>query len=224
WGPHCYLKPRFFLSPHLHFSCHLLSSVTNPTMLLLLSFLYPMLSVRVVSAACYDFNFNLNTHPDAQPYNNIVGRISMCCDTNRSTSDLPYTPDTCLPSGLCKNTAVARPRKSFGSATSSSASVTGSKTITSTSSMTSTSTSSPASTVPPSSISTGAKAGIGIGSVALAVLVVGAILAIATGHWYQDESKIELQSIPQYQHRLYEMRGDPRSPGTHGELGVTLKL
>lgn len=103
WGPHCYLKPRFFLSPHLHFSCHLLSSLTNPTMLLLLSFLYPMLSVRVVSATCYDINFNLNTHPDAQPCNNIVGRISMCCDTNRSTSDLPYTPDSCLPNGLCKN-------------------------------------------------------------------------------------------------------------------------
>jgi hypothetical protein len=46
----------------------------------------------------------------------------------------------------------------------------------------------------------------------------GAAAAIATGHWYQDESKIELQSIPQYQHPLYEMRGDPRSPGTHGEL------
>jgi hypothetical protein len=72
-------------------------------MLLLLSFLYPMLSVRVVSATCYDINFNLNTHPDAQPCNNIVGRISMCCDTNRSTSDLPYTPDSCLPNGLCKN-------------------------------------------------------------------------------------------------------------------------
>ena len=91
------------LSPHLHFSCHLPSSLTNPTMLLLLSFLNLMLSVRVVSAACYDFNFNLNTHPDAQPCNKIVGRISMCCNTNLSTSDFLTRRQPVSTNDLCKN-------------------------------------------------------------------------------------------------------------------------
>jgi hypothetical protein len=97
WGrPKLLSNASILLSPYLHFPCHLPSSLTNPTMLLLLSFLNLMLSVRVVSAACYDFNFNLNTPPGAQPCNNIVGRISMCCNTNLSTSDFLTRPTTCL--------------------------------------------------------------------------------------------------------------------------------
>jgi hypothetical protein len=75
-----------------------------------------LLSVSLASAACYDINFQLVTNPDAVPCNNVQGAISMCCDTNRGPSS-PYTPDTCLPNGLCKsvftNTTTGKPDTNY---------------------------------------------------------------------------------------------------------------
>jgi hypothetical protein len=67
----------------------------------LLPYLVPfLLYARVASAACYNINGNIVTDPDAVPCGS--GSISMCCDSNRGASS-PYTPDTCLPNGLCQN-------------------------------------------------------------------------------------------------------------------------
>ncbi|KAE9379836.1 hypothetical protein N431DRAFT_432220 [Stipitochalara longipes BDJ] len=98
--------------------------------------------------------------------------------------------------------------------------------------------------LPSSGLSTGAKAGIGIGSVALAALVAGAILLFffkrkgsrrggvdgiaatdAAGYYgsgYHDVPKTEQQDVPLYQHQLFEMRGDGENGAGHqverGEL------
>jgi hypothetical protein len=129
--------------------------------------------------------------------------------------------------------------------TSSSTSKTSSATSISTTASQSSKTSSPtpnptSAAAPPSALSTGAKAGIGIGCAALAVLVAGAIFYFfkrkkssqaaslaaecATGS-YPDERKFELHGMPQQQ--LLEMQGDGvmvRSRGSPGDDGRMTEL
>ena len=79
------------------------SQLIEPPTPAMFSYLISFLSfARVISAVCYDINGTLVTTADYVPCNSISGTISMCCALNRGSSS-PFTPDTCLPNGLCQN-------------------------------------------------------------------------------------------------------------------------
>jgi len=93
----------YSFAQHLPFpTSWFLTSKALPTMFLFLYAIDFLAFARLISANCYNINGNIVTSSDVVPCNNIAGMISMCCATNRGTSS-PYTPDTCLPNGLCQN-------------------------------------------------------------------------------------------------------------------------
>ncbi|KAG9233947.1 hypothetical protein BJ875DRAFT_29603 [Amylocarpus encephaloides] len=95
---------------YLRFSPKLLTFHTHPAATMILYPIYFSICARVAFAACYDIYGSLVSSTDVTTCNSISGLVSMCCATNRGSSSV-FTPDTCLPNGLCQNIFVNQTTK-----------------------------------------------------------------------------------------------------------------